>query len=160
MERIIVLKTNRSEYSVKEAAKGSITVGDLIEILRNCHDLDAPIVFSNDNGYTYGYITESVVDEEFWEEEPEEEDEEWTRDEMVSDIERAIEKNDSKPIEVKVVWLKGYEDKEVLTAGYDDSGRLGVTLEDGSFILIDELSDDEVDKVWFEGTQLRRWQHQ
>ena len=159
MERIIVLKTNRSEYSVKEAAKGSITVGDLIEILRNCHDLDAPIVFSNDNGYTYGYITESVVDEEFWEEEPEEEDEEFTREEMVSNIERAIEKNGGKPIEVKVVWLKNYDDKEVLTAGYDDSGRLGITLEDGSFVLIDELNDDEVDSVWFEATQLRRWQH-
>ena len=78
---------------------------------------------------------------------------------MVSDIEKAIGKNDGKPILVKVVWLKGYEDKEVLTAGYDDSGRLGVTLEDGSFIPIDELDDDDVDKVWFEGTQLRMWQH-
>lgn len=159
MEKIVILKTNRSEYSVKEAANGSITVGDLIEILRNYHDLDAPIVFSNDGGYTYGYITESAVDEEFCEEEPEEEDDEYTREDMVSDIERAIEKNDGKPILVKVVWLKRYEDKEVLTAGYDDAGRLGVTLEDGSFILIDELNDDEVDSVWFEGTQLRRWQH-
>ena len=99
------------------------------------------------------------VGEETWEEEPEEEDDEWTREEMVSDIEKAIEKNGGKPIEVKVVWLKNYEDKEVLTAGYDDSGRLGITLEDGSFILIDELNDDEVDAVWFQGVQLRQWQH-
>ena len=159
MEKIAILKTNRSEYSIKEAANDSITVRELIEYLQYNLDPDSRIVFSNDNGYTYGYITERAVDEETWEEEPEEEDDEWTREEMVSDIEKAIGKNDGKPILVKVVWLKGYEDKEVLTAGYDDSGRLGVTLEDGSFILIDELDDDEVDKVWFEGTQLRQWQH-
>lgn len=155
MERIIILKTNRSEYSIKEAANGSITVGDLIEILRNYHDLDAPIVFSNDNGYTYGYITESVVDEEYWEEESEEEDDELTREDMVSDIERAIEKNGGKPITVKVVWLERYDDREVITAGYQD-GVLGVTLEDGEFLPLDDLSDDEVDCVWFEGTQIRR----
>lgn len=156
MEKIAILKTNRSEYSIKEAATGSITVRELIEYLRDNLDLDMPIVFSNDGGYTYGYITESVVGEQFWDDEPEEEDDEWTREEMVADIERAVEKNDGKPIEVKVVWLKRYEDKEVLTAGYDDAGRLGVTLEDSTFIPIDELDDDEVDSVWFEGTQLRR----
>ena len=160
MEKIAILATNRSEYSIKEAADQSITVRELIEHLQDSLDLDSRIVFSNDGGYTYGYITESVVGEEFWEEEPEEEDDEWTREEMVSDIERAIEKNGGEPIEVKVVWLKNYDDKEVLTAGYDDSGRLGITLEDGSFVLIDELNDDEVDSVWFEATQLRRWQNQ
>ena len=159
MEKIAILKTNRNEYSIKEAADYSITVRELIEHLQDNLDLDSRIVFSNDGGYTYGYITEDVIDENFWEEEPEEEEEEWTREEMVADIERAIEKNDGKPIEVKVVWLKNYDDKEVLTAGYDDAGRLGITLEDGSFVLIDELDDDEVDSVWFEGTQLRRWQH-
>jgi hypothetical protein len=156
MEKITILKTNRSEYSIKEAANNSITVRELIEYLQDNLDLDSRIVFSNDNGYTYGYITETVVGEETWEEEPEEDDDEWTREEMVSDIERAIEKNGGKPITVKVVWLKNYDDKEVLTAGYDDSGRLGITLEDGSFVLIDELNDDEVDSVWFEATQLRR----
>ena len=159
MEKIAILKTNRSEYSIKEAADYSITVREFIEHLQDNLDLDSRIVFSNDNGYTYGYITEDVIDENFWKEEPEEEDDEWTREEMVADIERAIEKNDSKPIEVKVVWLKRYEDKEVLTAGYDDAGRLGVNLEDGNFIPLDELDDDEVDSVWFEATQLRRWQH-
>ena len=159
MEKIAILKTNRSEYSIKEAADDSITVREFIEHLQDNLDLDSRIVFSNDNGYTYGYITEDVIDENFWKEEPEEEDDEWTREEMVADIERAIEKNDSKPIEVKVVWLKRYEDKEVLTAGYDDAGRLGVNLEDGNFIPLDELDDDEVDSVWFEATQLRRWQH-
>ena len=159
MEKIAILKTNHSEYSIKEAADYSITVRELIKYLQDNLDSDSRIVFSNDNGYTYGYITESVVGEQFWEEEPEEEEDVFTREDMVSDIERAIEKNDGKPITVKVVWLKNYDDKEVLTAGYDDAGRLGVTLEDDTFIPIDELNDDEVDSVWFEGTQLRRWQH-
>lgn len=74
MEKITILKTNRYEYSIKEAANNSITVRELIEYLQYNTDLDSRIVFSNDNGYTYGYITEDVVDEEFWEEEPEEED--------------------------------------------------------------------------------------
>ena len=159
-ENITILRTNRSEYSIKEAADYSITVRELIDYLRDNADLDSRIVFSNDGGYTYGYITEDVVGEEYYEEEPEEEDEEWTREEMVSDIERAIEKNGGMPIEVKVVWLKNYDDKEVLTAGYQGDvlgvDVLGVTLEDGEFIPLDELDDDEVDKVWFEGTQIRR----
>ena len=74
MEKITILKTNRYEYSIKEAANNSITVRELIEYLQYNTDLDSRIVFSNDNGYTYGYITEDIVDEEFWEEEPEEED--------------------------------------------------------------------------------------
>ena len=74
MEKITILKTNRYEYSIKEAANNSITVRELIEYLQYNTDLDSRIVFSNDNGYTYGYITEDIVDEEFWEEEPAEED--------------------------------------------------------------------------------------
>ena len=75
MEKITILKTNRSEYSIKEAADNSLTVRELIEYLQYNTDLDSRIVFSNDNGYTYGYITESAVGEKEWEEEPEEEDE-------------------------------------------------------------------------------------
>ena len=67
MEKIAILKTNRSEYSIKEAANDSITVRELIEYLQYNLDPDSRIVFSNDNGYTYGYITERVVDEETWE---------------------------------------------------------------------------------------------
>ncbi len=71
MEKITILKTNRYEYSIKEAANNSITVRELIEYLQYNTDLDSRIVFSNDGGYTYGYVTEDVVDENFWEEEPE-----------------------------------------------------------------------------------------
>lgn len=153
-ETFTILKTNRSEYNIKEAAVQSITVRELIDYLRDNADLDSRIVFSNDDGYTYGYITERVVGEQFYEEEVEEDDE-LTRQDMVDDIVRAIEKNGGQPIPVRVVWLARYDDREVLTAGYQD-GVLGVTLEDSEFLPLDDLSDYEVDCVWFEGTQIRR----
>ncbi len=54
------LKTNRTYYSMQEALKDSITVGELIEELSNIPS-NEKIVFSNDGGYTYGYITPSVI---------------------------------------------------------------------------------------------------
>lgn len=68
MEKIAILKTNRSEYSIKEAANDSLTVRELIEYLLNNLDMDSRIVFSNDGGYTYGYITERAVGEKELEE--------------------------------------------------------------------------------------------
>lgn len=57
---MVLLKTNRTYYSSEEAAKDSITVEELIEELSNLPSKEK-IVFSNDNGYTYGYITPSVI---------------------------------------------------------------------------------------------------
>lgn len=54
------LKTNRTYYSMQEALKDSITVGELIEELSNIPS-NEKIVFSNDGGYTYGYIDSSVI---------------------------------------------------------------------------------------------------
>ena len=54
------LKTNRTYYSMQEALKDSITVGELIEELSHIPS-NEKIVFSNDGGYTYGYINSSVV---------------------------------------------------------------------------------------------------
>ena len=152
MEKIVILKTNRSEYSVKEAANGSITVGDLIEILRNYHDLDAPIVFSNDNGYTYGYITESVVDEEYWEEE-EEQDMCCGREDMEYDLANAVRKNNDQPVEIHSVWINDSddqqgEDHEIIAVGYDENRTFGVFVEGDDFYPMTELSDDDVDAVW------------
>lgn len=63
MIRIVTLNTNRSEYDIRDAAACSITVGELInELERNYNDGDK-IVFSNDNGYTYGYVTEDCIAE-------------------------------------------------------------------------------------------------
>lgn len=61
MKFIAILKTNRSEYDANLAANNSISVKELIRELEQI-DEDAKIVFSNDNGYTYGYIDESCVD--------------------------------------------------------------------------------------------------
>lgn len=55
MRTIYTLNTNRSYYDINEAADDSLTVGALIDELRHL-DPDARIVFSNDNGYSYGYI--------------------------------------------------------------------------------------------------------
>lgn len=60
MQRIVTLNTNRYTYDITEASACSITVKELISLLEN-EDLDAKIVFSNDNGYTYGYINEDLI---------------------------------------------------------------------------------------------------
>ena len=61
MQKIVILNTHRSDYDIRDAADSSITVGELINELRN-YDEDLKVVFSNDNGYTYGYISEDDVD--------------------------------------------------------------------------------------------------
>lgn len=61
MQHIVILSTNRSEYDIRDAAKYSMTVGELISELRN-YDEDENIVFCNDNGYTYGYVSSNDVD--------------------------------------------------------------------------------------------------
>lgn len=60
MPNIVQLKTNRTYYNLNEAAKNSITVGELIDLLEH-ESRDAKIVFCNDNGYTYGYIREKTI---------------------------------------------------------------------------------------------------
>ena len=147
------MKTNRSEYSVKEAANNSITVRELIEYLERNLDPDSPIVFSNDNGYTYGYITESVVDEEFLEEEPEEEDLSIQRDEIEHELFNAVRKNDDKP--VKIIAVTSDDGKRLfISMGYNDSMVFGVATDDEEFVPIEELSDDEVYNVY---VSLTRW---
>lgn len=59
---MVILRTNRTYYNAEEAARDSITVAELIECLENCSSSDK-VIFSNDNGYTYGYISEKTVKE-------------------------------------------------------------------------------------------------
>lgn len=61
MERIVTLLTSRDEYDIRRASESSMTVEELINELE-CYPSDAKIVFSNDKGYTYGYITTSKID--------------------------------------------------------------------------------------------------
>ena len=71
MEKTIVtLEATRTDYSAEAAARRTMTVGELISSLEQYNEND-PVVFSNDNGYTYGKITlECISDVEL---EPEEE---------------------------------------------------------------------------------------
>ena len=57
MIRIVTLNTNRSEYDIRDAAACSMTVRELIDELECNYNENDKIVFSNDNGYTYGGIT-------------------------------------------------------------------------------------------------------
>ena len=76
MIRIVTLNTNRYTYDIRDAAASSITVRELIDELERNYNEDDKIVFSNDNGYTYGYVTEEhnvkTSEEEEFEEKMEE----------------------------------------------------------------------------------------
>lgn len=75
MDRVIKLSVGRDAYDVREAMKCSMSVEELIAELEN-YPSDAKVVFSNDGGYTYGYIDEYRVSEsevETFEEEKERE---------------------------------------------------------------------------------------
>ena len=80
MINVIELLASRDYYDAETAAKHSITVGELINELRN-YDEDTKIIFSNDNGYTYGVVTECDVFAFFveTEEDRKKEQEEWDR---------------------------------------------------------------------------------
>ena len=64
MINIVILKTSRDSYDIRESADYSMTVGELINELKKNYDEDDKIVFSNDNGYTYGIIERESIDEE------------------------------------------------------------------------------------------------
>lgn len=67
MRKYIEIKTLRSHYSAGDCFGRTLTVGDLINVLSQ-FDTDTPVVLSFDNGYTYGGITDSDVDEEYTDE--------------------------------------------------------------------------------------------
>lgn len=62
----------REVYDPKDI-RHTLTVGELIELLQG-FDEDAKVYISNDNGYTYGSVTEDSFTE-YSEEEEDEEDE-------------------------------------------------------------------------------------
>ena len=55
MEQIITIKTSRDYYDAKECAEYSLSVAEVMDMLSN-YPSDAKVVFSNDNGYTYGIV--------------------------------------------------------------------------------------------------------
>jgi hypothetical protein len=148
--RIITLSTNRSYYDVKQAAEDSITVEELMEELRYLPG-DCKVVFKNDNGYTYGYISARDVDSEYPEPEEEKNDPAIDRADMEYNISEAVRKNDDKPVKLGAVWgdkRMGREDVEFTALGFNDSRVLGVATDGEDFIPIDELTSDEVEDIW------------
>ena len=55
---VAVIRATRDGYSIEQVVKKAITVKELIAELRQ-FDEESPVVISNDNGYTYGSITDS-----------------------------------------------------------------------------------------------------
>ena len=150
--RIITLSTRRSDYSIKEAAEDSMTVEELIEELRYLPG-DCKVVFSNDNGYTYGYIQDRDIDSEYVEPEEEEEDPEDVLDraDMEREISEAVRKSEDGSIRLTAVW-DDESKREFQLVGFNSSRVLGVTAVSeevySEFIPIEELSDSEVEDVW------------
>lgn len=73
MEKIVILRTTRDDHDIRESAKYSYSVEQIMDILSRCPK-DAKMVFSNDNGFSFGSIdgaTIRIVDVETKEEEEE-----------------------------------------------------------------------------------------
>lgn len=60
----VTIEAHRSEYSMEEAGKNSMTVGELIDYLGS-FDANAPVIISNDKGYTYGSICRWDIEEQY-----------------------------------------------------------------------------------------------
>ena len=68
MKTYLMINTTRSGYAPSQVSDYTLTVADLIDFLKE-FDGDMPVVFRNDNGYTYGeikyeYIREGEDDDE------------------------------------------------------------------------------------------------
>ena len=59
--RPIYIEGKRNGYGIDQCGQ-TLTVGELIEILEQ-FDYDRPIYLRNDNGYTYGSITERDIED-------------------------------------------------------------------------------------------------
>ena len=55
----LFIEGNRNGYGIDQCGR-TLTVGELIELLSD-YDEDTPVYLRNDNGYTYGSITERDI---------------------------------------------------------------------------------------------------
>ena len=88
MDKVVTFRTQSNTYDVREAMESAMTVADLKAVL-DCFPSDAKVVFDNNNGFSFGEITQGrikVADVETYEEQS---DREEAEDEMES-IENAI----------------------------------------------------------------------
>lgn len=59
---VLYIEGRRNGYGIDQCGR-TMTVGELIEFLSQ-FDEDMPIYLKNDNGYTYGNITENSFEED------------------------------------------------------------------------------------------------
>lgn len=63
---VIYIEGRRNGYTPAQCGR-TMTVGELIELLSE-FDEDTPIYINNDNGYTYGNITEGSIELDYTDE--------------------------------------------------------------------------------------------
>lgn len=73
LKDVVMINTGRDGYTTEQCGK-TMTVGELIEALSE-FDEDTEVYLKNDNGYTYGRITNGRIELEDVEYNPEDEDE-------------------------------------------------------------------------------------
>lgn len=59
-QQVVFIEGRRDSYGI-DGCKGSMTVEDLVEYLSLNFPPDALVILNNDNGYTYGNITEDSI---------------------------------------------------------------------------------------------------
>lgn len=84
MKRVVTIETSRDYYSIEDTANEAITIGELIDLLRE-YDEDEKVILKNDNGYTYGLIGRYSIELEEYKTR-EEEDYEMTMDDICCDL--------------------------------------------------------------------------
>ena len=60
MKECVYIEGRRNGYSPKQCGY-TMTVNEIVEYLENNFDGDTPVYLCNDNGYTYGNITEESI---------------------------------------------------------------------------------------------------
>lgn len=65
--KAITIEARREGYTASQVTDGTLTIAELMDVLREMADAygdDAPVVISNDHGYTYGSISWDDVNAE------------------------------------------------------------------------------------------------
>ena len=65
-KQVIIIEAKREGYTIEQAEneREAITVGELMWLLED-FDEDTKVYISNDNGYTYGSVTEYRIREDW-----------------------------------------------------------------------------------------------
>lgn len=63
---VIIIEAKREGYTIEQAEneREAVTVGELMRLLED-FDEDTKVYISNDNGYTYGSVTEYRIREDW-----------------------------------------------------------------------------------------------